>query len=96
MVWCPVPALKWYLHRSHPLRIAPDLFITTTSPYRPASKAMLSRWLVEAIKSAGSDALSSSPPCAHDTRSLLLQTTSWALFNGLYRVDSEGGPLVKN
>ena len=47
--------------------------------YRSASKATLSRWLVEDIKSAGSDALSSTLPRAHDTR---LLSTSWALFNG--------------
>ena len=77
-VWCPVRALKWYLHRSLPLRNSPDLFITTTAPHRHASHPTLSRWIVEAIKSAGPEALVSSNPHAHDTHGL---STSWALFN---------------
>ena len=39
----------------------------------------ISRWIVEAIKSAGPDALISATLRAHDTRGL---STSWALFNG--------------
>ena len=58
---------------------SPDLFITTTAPHRHASHPTLSQWIVEAIKSAGPEALVSSNPRAHDTRGL---STSWALFNG--------------
>ena len=78
-VSCPVRALKWYLNRSLPLRNSPDLFVTTTAPHCHASHSTLSRWIVEAIKSASSEALVSSTPRAHDTHSL---STSWALFNG--------------
>ena len=78
-VWCPVRALKWYLHRSLPMHSSPDLLITTTAPHRHASHPTLSRWIVEAIKSAGPEALVSSNPRAHDTRGL---STSWVLFNG--------------
>ena len=78
-VWCPVRALKWYLHKSKPLRSSPELFISTFAPFRHVSLATISRWLIVAMKSAGSDALISSKPRAHDVRGL---STSWALFNG--------------
>ena len=78
-VWCPVRALKWYLSRSLPLRSSPDLFISTLAPHRHVSLATISRWIIVAIKSAGSEALVSAKPRAHDTRGL---STSWALFNG--------------
>ena len=77
--WCPVRALKWYLNRSLPLRTSSDLFISTIAPHRHVSLATISRWIVEAIKSVGPDALVSVKPRAHDTRGL---STSWALFNG--------------
>ena len=75
----PSSRTQVYLHRSLPLRNSPDLFITTTAPHRHASHPTLSRWIVEAIKSAGSEALVSANPRAHDTHGL---STSWALFNG--------------
>ena len=75
-VWCPVRALKWYLNRSLPLRSSPDLFIWTMAPHRHVSLATISRWIIVAIKSAGSEALVSAKPRTHDTRGL---STSWAL-----------------
>ena len=79
-VWCPVRALKWYLDRTSALRASNSLFVTTIAPHRAASKDTISRWIVSAIKSAGSEALVTGPMRAHDTRSV---STSWALVNGV-------------
>ncbi|XP_063955551.1 uncharacterized protein LOC135154172 [Lytechinus pictus] len=80
-VWCPVRALKWYLDRTKTLRNSDQLFVTSCEPFAAASRDTISRWIVEAIKSAGDDALlSDTRPRAHDTRSI---ATSWALFNGV-------------
>ena len=80
--WCPVRALKWYLSRTKSIRQAHnDLFITTTPPYRPASRDTIARWLVTAIKSAGdeSSAKPSGSVHAHDIRAA---SASWAFFKG--------------
>lgn len=80
-VWCPVRALKFYWHRSQQKRSGDQLFITTKEPFGPASRDTISRWIVEAIKAAGPDALTpDTTPHAHDTRSI---STSWALFQGV-------------
>ena len=78
-VWCPVRALKWYLHRTKSFRTCQNLFLTTVSPHRAASRSTLARWLTDCISLAGSDALSVGPFSAHQTRAL---SSSWALFNG--------------
>ena len=78
-LWCPVRALKWYVDRSSSLRTSPGLFISTIAPHSHVSLRTISRWIVEAINSAGPDALISAAPRAPDTRGL---STSWALFNG--------------
>ena len=78
-VWCPVRALRWYLDKMKPKRSSSSLFVTTIEPFRSASKATIARWIVECIKSAGSDALLSDRARAHDTRSV---SSSWALFHG--------------
>ena len=79
-VWCPVRALKWYLDKTKAHRKDDQLFLITREPFSPASKESISRWIVEAIQSAGRDALFSvEKPRAHDTRSV---STSWALFQG--------------
>ena len=78
-LWCPIQALKWYVDRSGFLRTFPDLFILTVAPHSHVSIGTISRWLVEAISSAGSVALVTATSRAHDTRGL---STSWALFNG--------------
>lgn len=46
---CPVRALKWYMERTKPVRSSDKLFLVPRSPYNPASKDTLSRWLVEMI-----------------------------------------------
>ena len=47
-VWCPVRALKWYLHRSLPLRNSGSLhYYHRSAPSRLPSH--FSRWIVEAI-----------------------------------------------
>ena len=80
-VWCPVRALKWYLDKTKNLRKDDQLFIITREPYKPASRESISRWIVEAIQAAGTDALlPGATPRAHDTRGI---STSWALFQGV-------------
>ena len=78
-VWCPVRALRWYLDKMKHKRTSSSLFVTTIEPFRSASKTTIARWIVEYIKSAGSDALLSDRVRAHDTRSV---SSSWALFIG--------------
>ena len=53
--WCPVRALKFYLHRTKPgtkpYRGEMDsLFLTTSKPVRVASKQTLSRWIISVIR----------------------------------------------
>ena len=80
-LWCPVRALKWYLHKTKPFRKSDQLFLVSREPHSAASRDTISRWLVLAIKAAGPEALTPGrTPRAHDTRSV---STSWALFNGV-------------
>ena len=45
-VWCPVKSLKWYLDLTKSFRSSSDLLVTTTAPYRAASKDTVSAgWL---------------------------------------------------
>ncbi|PIK42863.1 hypothetical protein BSL78_20279 [Apostichopus japonicus] len=77
-LWCPVRALKWYLHRTEALRgTSTSLFILPRAPYSAASKDTLSRWLVETIRpfATGPDR-----PRAHDIRGVAAST---ALFAGI-------------
>ena len=46
---CPVRALKWYAHRTKLLRQSSNLFILPRSPYSPASKDTISKWLIRLI-----------------------------------------------
>ena len=81
--WCPVRALKFYLHRTKPYRGEVDrLFLTTSKPVRVASKQTLSRWIISVIKDSISTEecrLTGSHVRAHDLRS---QTAAWALYKG--------------
>ena len=80
-LWCPVRALKFYWHRTKAKRSGDQLFIITKEPYSPASRDTISKWIVAAIRAAGSEALTPVvSPHAHDTRSI---STSWALFSGV-------------
>ncbi|XP_030834672.1 uncharacterized protein LOC115921380 [Strongylocentrotus purpuratus] len=80
-LWCPVRALKWYLHKTKPFSKLDQLFLVSREPHSAASRDTISRWLVLAIKAAGPEALTPGrTPRAHDTRSV---STSWALFNGV-------------
>ncbi|KAJ8025959.1 Ribonuclease H2 subunit A [Holothuria leucospilota] len=60
---CPVRALKWYIEKTKSIRKSDALFLIPRSPYTPASKDTISRWLVEII--APFAALDDSPK-AHD------------------------------
>ncbi len=77
---CPVRAIKWYLDRTQTVRgqIA-QLFVTTCKPYRPAAKATIAGWLVEAISKAGA-VRGETNPTAHSTRAI---SSSWAFSHGL-------------
>jgi len=77
---CPVRALKWYISKTQLVRgDIEQLFITTTKPYRPAARATIARWLVEAI--VNNNALQSDGrPNAHSTRAV---STSTAFHRGV-------------
>ncbi|KAJ8034258.1 hypothetical protein HOLleu_21019 [Holothuria leucospilota] len=47
--WCPVRALKWYLHRTKEVRASDRLFVLPRRPFTAASKDTISRWLTEVI-----------------------------------------------
>ncbi|XP_071477298.1 uncharacterized protein [Diadema antillarum] len=80
-VWCPVRALKYYCARTKDRRSGDQLFVVTKEPFSAASKDTISKWIVAAIKAAGSEALSPGvAPRAHDTRGI---SASWALFAGV-------------
>ena len=77
-VWCPVRAIKWYLHRTRPLRDdCTALFVISRKPYTRAAKDTISRWIVEVIARAVPEV-----PCprAHDVRAMV---TSAALYKGV-------------
>ena len=80
-VWCPVRSLKWYLDRTKSLRKDDSLFISSKEPHASVSSSTISKWLVEAIKAAGINALEPEHrPRAHDVRGI---AASWALFEGV-------------
>ncbi|XP_072169475.1 uncharacterized protein [Diadema setosum] len=85
-VWCPVRSLKWwYLDRTKSFRKHDQLFLICKEPHSPASWDSVSRWIVNAIKAAGPEALTGpNLPHANDTRSI---STSWALFAGVGQED---------
>ena len=74
---CPVRALKWYIERTKPIRKSERLFLLPRSPFTPASKMTISRWIVNIIRphiQAGESLR------AHDLRG---HTTSKAWFNNV-------------
>ncbi len=81
--WCPVRALKFYIHRTRPYRGEVDaLFITVNKPIKRASKQTISRWIVSVIKdsiASEDNRLLGSRVRAHDLRS---QAAAWALYKG--------------
>ena len=85
-VWCPVRALRWYLDKMKLKRTSSSLFVTHIEPFKSASKSTISRWIVECIKFAGTDALLSDNIRAHDTRAI---SSSWALFHGATLSDKQ-------
>ena len=77
-VWCPVRAIKWYLHRTRPLRgDCTALFVISRKPYTRAAKDTISRWIVEVIARAVPEV---PRPRAHDVRAMV---TSAALYKGV-------------
>ena len=86
--WCPVRALKYYLQKTERLRLRPDgttedrLFLITVSPFTPAKKSTMARWIIQVIKESLSrqeSQLAGSHVRAHDLRA---QMASWALYKG--------------
>lgn len=75
---CPVRALSWYLERTKPIRNSPRLFLVPRSPFQPASKDSISRWLVKIISSQIQPGRHR--PRAHDVRAV---ATSRAWFRGI-------------
>ena len=67
--------------RTKDRRSGDQFFIFTREPFSPASRDVISKWIVAAIRAAGSSVLSPGvTPRAHDTRSIC---ASWALFTGV-------------
>ena len=79
-LWCPVRALKWYVHKTENLRSSDQLFVSVHSPHGAVSPETISRWIVLAIKAGGDTTVLSSRVRAHDTRGT---ASSWALFQGI-------------
>ncbi|PIK49915.1 hypothetical protein BSL78_13237 [Apostichopus japonicus] len=75
--WCPVRALKWYIERTKQLRTSDRLFILPRSPYTPASKDTISRWMADLIRAHTQPG---EPVRAHDVRG---HATSRAWFRGV-------------
>ena len=74
---CPVRALKWYLERTKSIRSSDRLFLIPRSPFNPASKDTLSRWIVNLISPHASNDESIH---AHQLRA---HATSTAWFKGV-------------
>ena len=74
---CPVRALKWYLDRTKHLRTSDSLFVIPRSPYSPASKDTISRWIVSLI---AKHANPNDNVRAHDLRA---HASSMAWFKGV-------------
>ncbi|XP_071963321.1 uncharacterized protein [Antedon mediterranea] len=80
-LWCPVRALKWYIHRTKTIRDGVShLFVTSVPPHRAAAKSTIARWVVSTIQNAYTS--SDTPPPAH-MHQLRAVATSWALFAGV-------------
>lgn len=75
--WCPVRALKWYVHRTKDLRTSDQLFILPRRPHSPASKDTISRWITELIQP---HARQDESVRAHDVRA---HSSSRAWFRGI-------------
>ena len=73
--WCPVRALKWYLHRTKDLRASDRLFVLPRRPHTAASRDTISRWLSEVIRPHAQGQVR-----AHEVRG---QAASRALFAGV-------------
>lgn len=74
---CPVRALKWYLEKTKLIRTSERLFLIPRSPFNPASKDTLSRWLVKLITPHSSP---DDPVHAHQLRA---HASSKAWFSGV-------------
>ncbi|KAJ8042119.1 NACHT domain- and WD repeat-containing protein 1 [Holothuria leucospilota] len=46
---CPVRCLKWYLQKTSTVRTADNLFLLPRTPYTPASRDTISKWIVQMI-----------------------------------------------
>ncbi|KAJ8017681.1 hypothetical protein HOLleu_44739 [Holothuria leucospilota] len=74
---CPVRALIWYIEKTKNIRSSERLFLIPRSPYNPASKDTLSRWIVNLITPHIDN---DDPVHAHQLRA---HATSKAWFNGV-------------
>ena len=77
----PFAKVGQYWSHTKDRRLGDQLFIITREPFSPASRDVISKWIVAAIQAAGPSVLSPGvTPRAHDTRSI---SASWALFSGV-------------
>ena len=79
--WCPVRALKWYLHRTKDIRASQRLFVLPRNPFTAASKDTISRWIVSLIAKHAKPGESIR---AHDVRA---HASSTAWFRGVPLLD---------
>ena len=63
---CVVHVLNEYLNRTKDIRSGPELFITTQSPFKAASKSTIANWIKIGLRMAGIDMDMFTP---HSTRS---------------------------
>ena len=75
--WCPVRALKWYVHKTRNLRTSDKLFILPRRPFSPAAKDTISRWITDLIRP---HIRPGETVRAHDVRA---HSTSRAWFRGI-------------
>jgi hypothetical protein len=80
-VWCPVRALKYYIHATKSIRKDDQLFVKTIKPHNAIKPTTLAGWLVKTIMASyppGTCPGVHGKPRAHDVRGV---ATSWAKFN---------------
>ena len=83
--WCPVRALEYYKRKTASIRGSTDnLFLTHASPYRPASKATIARWISSVIRDSGAADENQSASNAHSVRKV---ASSWAYHRGVSVAD---------
>ncbi|XP_052233741.1 uncharacterized protein LOC127846495 isoform X1 [Dreissena polymorpha] len=88
---CVVKTLVEYLDRTKEIRNSQFLFITTTSPYKTASKSTISRWIKDIMRAAGVDEVFK----PHSTRSAATSKASLVGLSLQHILDTAGWSNAK-